>query len=815
MTYNIIIGRTESDRKKFGEKGTILIGRSYVKMGQTTTLSNYVYMDVIKSHVVLVVGKRGCLTGETLVFTNNGFKEIKEFHEKNDKIYSFDKEKNKWKWEKAKLLKYPIKEKLLKIETYDGQYLTLTKEHPLLVIEKNKLIWKKAEKINSKDLLINVTSVPEITKNTESLQIARILGFTLADGTLYVKKGRFKDGRGYLYNGTKSRLRIFNASEEVLNTAKKDLEKEFKITTKRYKKKDCNCEIIETKQAKVVNRLIKLGVPVGLKSHLIRIPKVVFTSSNNFKAAFIGALFSCDGYINKNGFHAAYYSKSRKFLEELNLLLLHLNIQSTIRIKKAKLKGKLFINYQLYITDHESLENLKKIDLIDKEKQRKLNLHKYHIQKRRKQGSYFSKELYLSKIRSITEISNITEVYDLNVPINHSFIANGIISHNSGKSYSSSVITEGIIDLPDEISNNLSVIMLDTMGVFWTMKYPNEKDSGLLEQWGLKAKGLEKIKIFTPIGMYEYSKSIGIPTDAPFSIKASELSGEDWRLAFELSSSHPVSILIDKILGDLADLRKEEFNVDDIINLIQKDNTFSNETKNEAINRFKASKGWGLFSNEGTKIEVLINRGAVSVLDMSAYATSSGGWGIKALVVGLISKKIFIERMLSRKLDEIESIRTGYSYFKIKEEVSEDKKPLIWFILDEAHELLPAIGKTAATDALVTILREGRQPGISLLLITQQPGKIHSDVLTQSDIVLAHRLTAKIDVEAFNSMMQSYLGDTLTSYLNILPADPGAAIVLDDNSERLYPIQVRPKVSWHGGESPTAIKFERSKNLGL
>src|SRR3989339_157052 len=176
----------------------------------------------------------------------------------------------------------------------------------------------------------------------------------------------------------------------------------------------------------------------------------------------------------------------------------------------------------------------------------------------------------------------------------------------SGKSYSSSVITEGIIDLPDEISNNLSVIMLDTMGVFWTMKYPNEKDTGLLEQWGLKAKGLERIKIFTPIGMYEYSKSIGIPTDAPFSIKASELSGEDWRLAFELSSSHPVSILIDKILGDLADLRKEEFNVDDIINLIQKDNTFSNETKNEAINRFKASKGWGLFSNEGTKIEVLI-----------------------------------------------------------------------------------------------------------------------------------------------------------------------------------------------------------------
>jgi len=34
----------------------------------------------------------------------------------------------------------------------------------------------------------------------------------------------------------------------------------------------------------------------------------------------------------------------------------------------------------------------------------------------------------------------------------------------------------------------------------------------------------------------------------------------------------------------------------------------------------------------------------------------------------------------------------------------------------------------------------------------------------------------------------------------------GAAIVLDDNSERIYPIQVRPRYSWHGGSSPSALK---------
>lgn len=386
----------------------------------------------------------------------------------------------------------------------------------------------------------------------------------------------------------------------------------------------------------------------------------------------------------------------------------------------------------------------------------------------------------------------------------------------SGKSYSASVIAEGIVNLPDNVAKNLAVILFDTMGVFWTMKYPNEKDADLLDEWNLKPKGLEKIKVFTPIGQFESAKDKGIPTDAPFSIKASELTGEDWRLAFELNAAQPVAILIEKTLGDFAEKKKEEYTLDDMIEAFRKDDSFSLEVRNEAINRFRTAKHWGLFSDQGTKIDVLVQAGSVSVLDMSAYATAEGGWGVKALVVGLICKKVFIERMISRQIEEVEAIKTGYSYFKLQEETdNEQKKPLVWFIADEAHELLPAEGKTAATDALITILREGRQPGLSLLLITQQPGKIHSDVLTQSDIVLAHRLTAKRDVDALNSMMQSYLGDTLTGYLNILPSEPGAAIILDDNSERLYPIRMRPKLSWHGGEAPTAIKYKRAESLGL
>ena len=140
------------------------------------------------------------------------------------------------------------------------------------------------------------------------------------------------------------------------------------------------------------------------------------------------------------------------------------------------------------------------------------------------------------------------------------------------------------------------------------------------------------------------------------------------------------------------------------------------------------------------------------------------------------------------------------------EEKEEEKMPMVWLFLDEAHEFLPRKGKTPASDALITILREGRQPGVSLVLATQQPGKIHTDVMTQSDIVLSHRLTAQMDVEALGLLMQSYMRKGLDAELNVLPRVKGAAIIFDDMNERMYPMRVRPRFTWHGGSAPTAMK---------
>ena len=377
-----------------------------------------------------------------------------------------------------------------------------------------------------------------------------------------------------------------------------------------------------------------------------------------------------------------------------------------------------------------------------------------------------------------------------------------------GKSYTMGVMAEGMSDLPPEVSNNLAVVILDTMGIYWTMKYPNKKELDLLKEWGIKAKPLG-IQIYTPTGYYKKFKDEGIPTDFPFSIKPSELSAHDWCLTFNISINEPLGVLIERIIAGLKESTKE-FSIRDIIKEIQNDSRTEQHIKDAAENRFIGADSWGLFSTKGTPISDLVKGGQVTVLDVSCYAFTSGAEGIRALVIGLVSQKLFLERMVSRKKEEFEMVRASESFLE-DEEKGQNKMPLVWLIIDEAHEFLPNEGKTSATDALITILREGRQPGISLVLASQQPGKIHTDVMTQSDIIISHRVTANVDVQALGMLMQSYMREGLDKQLNYLPRAKGAAIIFDDENERLYPMRVRPRFTWHGGESPVAISEETKK----
>ncbi|MEM4268232.1 MAG: ATP-binding protein [Candidatus Woesearchaeota archaeon] len=374
-----------------------------------------------------------------------------------------------------------------------------------------------------------------------------------------------------------------------------------------------------------------------------------------------------------------------------------------------------------------------------------------------------------------------------------------------GKSYTMGVVAEGVCDLPEEVKQNISVIMLDTMGVYWTMKYANQKEENLLREWGLEPKALD-IRIFTPVGFHQQFIEQGIPSDYPFSLLPSELDANDWCMTFGVSLLDPLGVLIERAVDKLKKSGKK-YSVQDIIDAVRSDDKADKQSRDAVENRFTNALNWGIFSEHGTELKELAQPGKVTVLDVSCYSAMPDSWKIKAMVIGLVCQKLFIERMTARKLEEYKQVHHSTHYFE-EDEDTKQTMPLVWIVLDEAHEFLPNKGHTMATDALITILREGRQPGISLILASQQPGKIHTDVMTQADTVIAHRITAKLDTEALGTLMQSYMRQGLDQELDQLPRSKGAAIIFDDTNEKMYPMQVRPRTTWHGGDSPVALKLQ-------
>lgn len=391
------------------------------------------------------------------------------------------------------------------------------------------------------------------------------------------------------------------------------------------------------------------------------------------------------------------------------------------------------------------------------------------------------------------EDAHLTNPIMLDVARPHVLLVCG--KRGTGKSYSAGIISEEIAALPQEIKENLSVIMVDTMGIYWSMKNPNEKDKDILKGWGMKPTGL-KTKLFVPQGYAEEYEQAGVSYDNVLNLVCSDLSAEDWILTFGFSFVDEYGTTIERVIKQTKKKLGSNYSVQDIIKAVEADKRSDKKVTDALVNRFSAADGWGVFAKTGTKMTDLLQPGTISIIDVSHYMQISEGWSVRSMLVGMLCRQLFHTRLMARKSEEL-GVMTGEA---------RSTAPMAWIMIDEAHQFLPSEGKTAATEPLLTMVKQGREPGVSLLFITQRPNKLHEDALAQSDVIIAHRLTAKADLQALRGIMQSYVMEDIEEYINSLPRQKGTAILLDDNSERIYTMQARPRLSWHAGGSPTAIK---------
>jgi uncharacterized protein len=366
-----------------------------------------------------------------------------------------------------------------------------------------------------------------------------------------------------------------------------------------------------------------------------------------------------------------------------------------------------------------------------------------------------------------------------------------------GKSYTMGCMLEELSLLQPAIKKRLASVVIDTMGIFWTTSYPNTFEIDRLKSWNLTPAGFE-IEIFVPAGKIEAYRKRNIRVK-PFSIPIRELSGSQWCRIFNIEEVSPLGILLVRTIESLRGSGCA-YSFDEVIEKILQDTRSDPASKGAAENYLRAVHSWGLFSNEGTSLSELVTGGKTTILDVSTLENEN----VSAAAVSILAGKLYEERLEARR---------AYEKRLMGEKTDENEFPMVWLFIDEAHIFVPAKTESLASGVLINrCLRQGRQPGLSLVLATQRPASLHSDVVSQSDLLICHRLTANDDILALETSRPLYMQESLEAYLKKMGSERGAALIVDDHSESVHLVRIRPRMSWHGGGEPSVLEPCEEKN---
>lgn len=189
--------------------------------------------------------------------------------------------------------------------------------------------------------------------------------------------------------------------------------------------------------------------------------------------------------------------------------------------------------------------------------------------------------------------------------------------------------------------------------------------------------------------------------------------------------------------------------------------------KRAAKNHVSLAESWGVFDPDGLTAADLAGP-EVTVLDIS---------GLESAPMNAVARGV------------------GEALYRAR--VSETIDRLPWLLIDEAHTFFEGL----AASTLQVILTRGRAPGVSIVMATQRPSAVPTVGISQSDVIVSHRLTSHADIEALREAQPTYMDGSLDERM---PTAPGEVVAIDDSTETVHAAQIRWRDTPHGGDSPNA-----------
>jgi len=378
----------------------------------------------------------GCLHGNTLVLNRNHkqLQKIKELDTvRNIDIMSLNKNKGD-----IVMMKKGFKsgtKQLYEIELITGHKILATGNHKFLEFENT---WTRLDSLSSESLIAIPLSfdLRWPGQSERDLCEARFIAMMLGNGC-----SRDRRSTQYTSNILDSDLcdTIIKDADAITNGALRSFKKDTICESRNTKWTNVFFPSLITPSKKYHNPINEYLKQIGLFGKSAKekeIPGFVFFEHEPFRVEFIKHLFATDGTIHitdkpKRNVIISYSSTSYQLISGLQLLLQSVGILSTIQnIKQGKYSWftlsifslyfqKKYLNEIGFAGERKSIINRRAIDFLED-----INpgWTQYILNNQ--------KTLAYVKIKNIN-VKEIDDVYDIEVPKTHNFIANGIVVHNS------------------------------------------------------------------------------------------------------------------------------------------------------------------------------------------------------------------------------------------------------------------------------------------------------------------------------------------------------------------------------------------------
>lgn len=315
----------------------------------------------------------------------------------------------------------------------------------------------------------------------------------------------------------------------------------------------------------------------------------------------------------------------------------------------------------------------------------------------------------------------------------------------AGKSNSAAVIMEELI------KKGASIIVLDPHADYVLMRKTEE---GSFFQ--------DSIKIFrTPLSTGRYSGD-GEGLVDKFVINFQDLEAEDLCDIMDIKEEWTN---LRKVVEDATNIPGSRRDINAFLSAID---SLPNEDRSRIAGRARLLKKIKeIFGPKTTSTTEYLSPGQLTILDLS---------GMDQFVANYFSYRV---------INDIYERKSSGEY-----------STPVFLVIEEAHNFVPPMSRWHISSMIKKIASEGRKFGIFLIVITQRPGKIDQDVLSQCNSEIVMRITNPLDQRA---VLES--GERISeNIIQDLPSlNVGEAIITGEFTRIPCIIKVRKRETLEGG----------------